>query len=101
MREALQRGVAARPTDAVERGIAQADGDDEAIAVKPRQDHATIRAVQAVRRKRALQPAGEQLGDARAAGILDEDELAIADLLRDARKHIVELRKILIERLHQ
>jgi len=46
-----------------------------------------------------LQPPPELLGDMAAAGVLDEDELAIADLEGDAGKHLIVLGQILVQRL--
>ena len=57
--EALERGVAARPADAVEHDVAGADGGDEFLRLKPRQENAMVGGVQAERREGALQPLRE------------------------------------------
>ena len=52
--ETLEHRVAARPNDAVENGIAGADGGDEFLRREPRQEYAMVGGVQAERRKGAL-----------------------------------------------
>ena len=54
MDEALEHRVAARPADAVEHGIAGADGGNEFLRLEPRQENAMVGGIQAERRKGAL-----------------------------------------------
>src|ERR1700730_18514609 len=99
MDEALEHRITARPADAVEHGIAGADGSDELLRLEPRQENAMVGGVQAERRKGALKALPKQRGDLGAAGKLDEGELAIAGVAGDAWKNLIVLRQIFGQRL--
>src|SRR5580704_17447127 len=99
MDETLEHRVATRPADAVENGVAGADGGNEFLRLEPRQENAMLGGIQAERREGALEPLAKLRRDLDAAGKLDEGELAIAGLARDARKNLIVLRQIFGQRL--
>ena len=94
VREAFEGRVAARPADAVEHDVALADGGDELLQAETGQEDAMLGGVEAQGGKGAVEPLAHALGDTVAMLRGDEDELAIADLLRDPRENLVELRQI-------
>ena len=74
VREAFERRVAARPSDAVEHDVALADGGAELVHAETGQEDAVLCGVEAEDGEGALEPAAHAIGHPVAMHRLDEDE---------------------------
>ncbi len=97
--QTFQDRVATGPADAVQHDVALADGGGETLRRKPRQKHAMIRDLEAECGEAALETNSKQIGDLPAPAELDEGELAVRHLGRNARENVVVLRQIFRQRL--
>ncbi len=99
MGEALEHGIAPRPTEAIDEDVGLTDCGNEPLSIEPRQHHAMVLRPQPDRVEGPVEALAKQGIGAVAPAIANKGALAARHFAGDAGKNHIVLGQILVERL--